>query len=139
MSDKTGGSLYSHTCISRHYTDSNLWMQFCTNPCNAHMLATSIDAECRIYNIRKERSSVEEVGNTKNDDLHSNKKESSSKETAVVNQFELIEVASAITDYTSSGPFQNVVRFSHDGSHVLTGGQDGVVRVWKVCVLIYVE
>ena len=40
-------------------------------------------------------------------------------------------MASTQTDF-SSEPYQKVVRFSRDGSLVVTGGEDGVIRSWKV-------
>ena len=36
------------------------------------------------------------------------------------------------TDFDEKEPYQKAVRFSHDGSLLVTGGTDGVVRCWKV-------
>ena len=37
------------------------------------------------------------------------------------------------TDFATGGDcYQKVVRFCHDGSKLVTGGTEGVVRVWKV-------
>ena len=37
------------------------------------------------------------------------------------------------TDFASGADcYQKVVRFCHDGSRLVTGGMEGVVRVWKV-------
>ena len=37
------------------------------------------------------------------------------------------------TDFASGADcYQKVVRFCYDGSRLVTGGMEGVVRVWKV-------
>ena len=36
------------------------------------------------------------------------------------------------TDFDEKEPYQKAVRFSHDGSLLVTGGTDGIVRCWKV-------
>ena len=43
-------------------------------------------------------------------------------------------MASAQSDFAKTDSYQKVVKFSHDGAYVVTGGVDGVVRVWKVSV-----
>lgn len=47
-------------------------------------------------------------------------------------EVEIIEMAAAVTDKSSKEVFQNVVEFSCDGTHVLTGGGDGCIRIWEV-------
>ena len=42
------------------------------------------------------------------------------------------DTGSVRTDYSDKDSYQKVVCFCHDGSRILTGGIDGVVRVWKV-------
>ena len=34
--------------------------------------------------------------------------------------------------------YQKAVRFCYDASRLVTGGMEGVVRVWKVCVCVCV-
>lgn len=45
-----------------------------------------------------------------------------------------LEVKGSVkTDFASGADcYQKAVRFCHDGSRVVTGGMEGVVRVWKV-------
>lgn len=38
------------------------------------------------------------------------------------------------TDFGEKESYQKVVCFGHNGSMLVTGGMDGIVRVWKVCV-----
>ncbi len=35
-------------------------------------------------------------------------------------------------DFSESDPYLKAVGFSHDGGLVVTGGEDGTVRAWKV-------
>ncbi len=41
------------------------------------------------------------------------------------------------TDFGEKESYQKVVCFSHNGSMLVTGGMDTIVRVWKVCVFKY--
>ena len=53
----------------------------------------------------------------------------------------LEESGSVRTDFaTGADCYQKVVRFCHDGSKLVTGGMEGVVRVWRVSqyVCVYV-
>ena len=45
-------------------------------------------------------------------------------------------MASTQSDFAETDSYQKVVKFSHDGAYVVTGGVDGVVRVWKVSVRV---
>lgn len=44
----------------------------------------------------------------------------------------LSTVGSIRTDFNEGDSYQKVVRFGYDGSRLVTGGCDGVLRVWKV-------
>lgn len=46
--------------------------------------------------------------------------------------YELSKTAAVTTDEHPKDPSQNVVQFTFDGSHVVTGGDDGCMRIWKV-------
>ena len=46
--------------------------------------------------------------------------------------FQVTELSQVKSDMFPQHPSQNVVRFACDGGSLLTGGEDGVVRVWKV-------
>lgn len=48
----------------------------------------------------------------------------------------LSEISSVRTDFGGKNSFQKVVRFNFDGSLMVTGGSDGIVRLWKVCEFI---
>ena len=47
----------------------------------------------------------------------------------------VIERARVQTDF-SEECYQKVVSFTCDGGGVVTGGSDGVIRVWEVCVCV---
>ena len=46
--------------------------------------------------------------------------------------FGVRSLKSVQTDFAEADAYQKVVRFSCDGSLVVTGGTDGVVQCWKV-------
>ena len=73
--------------------------------------------------VEEEKSQVEE---DKSDLQEVNDKDDLSKD------FEVIKTASVVTDEATKDACQNVVRFTCDGDHVVTGGEDGKLRVWKV-------
>lgn len=43
-------------------------------------------------------------------------------------------VRSIRTDFNEGDSYQKVIRFNYDGSLIVTGGCDGVLRAWKVHV-----
>ena len=45
-------------------------------------------------------------------------------------------MGSVRTDFNEGDSYQKVVRFNHNGSHLVTGGCDGVLRVWKVSIIV---
>lgn len=134
-------------------------MQFSISPKDASVLAASVESDCKLYSI-KEKEKEDGSGDEKEAKVESltytdkekeseeseddNKKEKeeeegdSSKEDDEVDEdgeldlFELSETAAVTSDEHSKDPSQNVVQFSFDGSHVLTGGDDGCMRIWKV-------
>lgn len=44
------------------------------------------------------------------------------------------KIASFQTDFGEGDSYQKVVSFSRDESLLVTGGCDGIVRIWKVCI-----
>lgn len=46
----------------------------------------------------------------------------------------LNKIASVQTDFSDGDSYQKVVHFNHNGSLLITGGSDGVIRGWKVSV-----
>ena len=88
--------------------------------------------------VEEENSQVEEensqVEEDKSDLQKINDKDDLNKD------FEVIKTASVVTDEATKDACQNVVRFTCDGDHVVTGGEDGKLRVWKVnyIYLIYI-
>ena len=85
--------------------------------------------------VEVENSQVEEENSQVEEDLQNiNDKDDLSKD------FEVIKTASVVTDEATKDACQNVVRFTCDGDHVVTGGEDGKLRVWKVnyIYLIYI-
>ena len=49
--------------------------------------------------------------------------------------FQIESRGEAATDFSKDGGFQKCVRFSNDNAHLLTGGADGHLRMWKVGVV----
>lgn len=50
--------------------------------------------------------------------------------------FDIEENDSFVTDFNKDGSFQKTVQFSMDQTFLATGGADGFLRVWKVCMII---
>lgn len=54
--------------------------------------------------------------------------------------FSLEENGSVKTDFApGTDCYQKVVRFCHDGSKLVTGGMEGVMRVWRVSLCVCYE
>ncbi len=46
--------------------------------------------------------------------------------------FQVKILNSVQSDFSEADPYLKVVGFTHDGKLVVTGGEDGSVRTWKV-------
>lgn len=54
--------------------------------------------------------------------------------------FSLEENGSVKTDFApGTDCYQKVVKFCHDGSKLVTGGMEGVMRVWRVSLCVCYE
>ena len=132
-------------------------MQFSISSKDTSVLAASVESDCKLYSIKEKEN--RDTGEEKEDNVESltfTDKEKESKESGEENEkekeneedsskedddidedgeldlFELCETAAVTSDEHGKDPSQNVVQFSFDGSHVLTGGDDGCMRIWKV-------
>ncbi|XP_011410326.1 PREDICTED: prolactin regulatory element-binding protein-like [Amphimedon queenslandica] len=95
---------------------------------------TYTDKEKEIEESEKESKESEEENVKENEEEEgdSSKEDDEVDEDGELDLFELNETAAVTSDEHSKDPSQNVVRFSFDGSHVLTGGDDGCLRIWKL-------
>ena len=102
--------------LCHHDLGSRLLMQSDTCPTDRTSIAASVDTTCQLYTVE-----VKEEENAGSD------KGRSESDTVTV-----VEGLSVETDTQCEHPRQKVVRFVHSGDIVVTGGEDTVVRVWKV-------
>lgn len=49
----------------------------------------------------------------------------------------LNKIKSIRTDFGEGDSYQKVVQFNYDGSLMITGGCDGVLRIWKVHTCVH--
>lgn len=95
-------------------------------------LAVGLDENCCIYTLSRTASSqsassvpATESANEKDEDKNST---ADTEPTTMIPSLEA--KAKQVTDY-SKEPFQKTVCFNSDGSRLLTGGADGVARLWE--------
>ena len=53
------------------------------------------------------------------------------------NEIYLSNIESARADFKEKQSYLNALQFNYDGTLIITGGSDGVVRVWKVSTYKY--
>ena len=139
----------------------DLIMQSSVSPDDRYLLASSINDECHLLVVRPttdresetleksfNKQKVEDVGaldvngeKKDNEDDSDNESDSISFSKGEKNnganemlgyEFEIVETAAVISDKALKEPCQNVVEFCSDGAHVVTGGEEGCIRIWKV-------
>ena len=97
-------------------------------------IAASIDTSCYIFSLQKaeagpKREAREEPCNTDSSEGGGHSGGACGEEV----EYEVTKVASKTTVFSEARDAQQkVVKFSPAGYHVITGGTDGVVRMWKV-------
>lgn len=123
-------------------------MQFSISCKDSSIIAASVESECHLYSINEKEngrgedkevkvetlsstnSQEEEEGGKEGEDDQSNDSVTGDEDDA--DFYELSKTAAVTTDEHPKDPSQNVVQFTFDGSHVVTGGDDGCMRIWKV-------
>lgn len=125
-------------------------MQFSISCKDSSVIAASVESECHLYSIKEKENGrgedkevkvetllstdnqeeEEEEGGKEGEDDQSNGSVTGDEDDADL--YELSKTAAVTTDEHPKDPSQNVVQFTFDGSHVVTGGDDGCMRIWKV-------
>ena len=141
---------YSTECLSQCETGSDLLMQFSISRKDSSIIAASVESECHLYSIKEKENGhgedkevkvetlsstnsqeeEEEDGGKEGEEDQSNGSVTGDEDDADL--YELSKTAAVTTDEHPKDPSQNVVQFTFDGSHVVTGGDDGCMRIWKV-------
>jgi len=96
------------------------------------IIAAGHNEKCQLYNCQLAREIVSnsDTGAPRENGVinrkASNKSESESKIT-----FQVTPLKSVQTDFNTPDPYQKVVRISYDGKFLISGGEDGILRVWS--------
>ena len=130
-------------------------MQFSIGRKDSSTIAASVESECHLYSIKEKEngrgedkevkvetlsstnSQEEEEGGKEGEEDQSNDSVTGDEDGVTGDEddadlYELSKTAAVTTDEHPKDPSQNVVQFTFDGSHVVTGGDDGCLRIWKV-------
>ena len=130
-------------------------MQFSIGRKDSSIIAASVESECHLYSIKEKEnghgedkevkvetlsstnSQEEEEGGKEGEEDQSNDSVTGDEDGVTGDEddadlYELSKTAAVTTDEHPKDPSQNVVQFTFDGSHVVTGGDDGCMRIWKV-------
>eukprot|EP00124_Ichthyophonus_hoferi_P001827 Ihof_evm8s107 gene=Ihof_evmTU8s107 len=126
------------TLIAKLDTEDHAVMSMTLHP-EGDTVLVGMDGVCKVYSMTKEvpdetsKDSKETV--VEKDDGKDKKSEDEKSEPGVEDvpvstpSFHL--ESSQTTDFSEEEPYQKVVRLNKDGSQILTGGADGIARLWK--------
>lgn len=128
-------------------------MQFSIGRKDSSIIVASVESECHLYSINEKENGrgedkevkVETLSSTNSQEEEGKEGEEDQSNDSVTGDedgvtgdeddadlYELSKTAAVTTDEHPKDPSQNVVQFTFDGSHVVTGGDDGCMRIWKV-------
>lgn len=107
-------------CLHHHDLGPRLVMDFDLRPGDPCTLATGIGHTCNIMQLKSDGGARKKQTDKDED-----------SEEVKVQKVKVQEMGCVQTDFGAKDAYQKVVRFTALGSKVVTGGMDGVVRVWK--------
>ncbi|RUS87815.1 hypothetical protein EGW08_004414 [Elysia chlorotica] len=106
-----------------------------------HHLATGEDELCQTYSVKYKVISQNDGAKGQSENVRQRKPESSdsagSEQKSSIEQskkqltFQIEELKSVVTDFSSDGGFQKCVKFAPKYSSLATGGADGFLRLWN--------
>ncbi|BFY99261.1 hypothetical protein BsWGS_02301 [Bradybaena similaris] len=138
----------SGSSIARHDTETHAVMNSSSYyDGRNHHLATGQDEFCRTYSVKYKVVTPNKTAAGPADGTKKRKQENSNTSASSVvadggdNKqltFQIEETGCVAADFSPDGGFQKCVKFSPDFKHLVTGGADGFLRVWKYPQLVKV-